>query len=370
MPAERFFIAINGGHTKSVACAISVDLGAVEVVEGESLNFHTYPHQVITYRFDELIDKLAHKVGVRLDDLRSCTERIALSMPGAGTTKDQALIEVCLLRPEWKDPSKYLILDDTWAGLVAGTLSSSGSCVFAGTGASIYMNDILGRQMNFFGKPNQIDGWGPIIGDFGSGFQLTVDMFRMFNREFDKGSTPELFHKVLEQEPDIGDMTNAQRWFDTLYIRYSYDWRIRFAKLASSATTSADSADPYPCAKALVEKAANDIIESVEIALGNFPGAKVLPVVFQGGMFEHSKLYRRVVSEKVEKLASGPVYLALFRPVVGALMLALGDLNVLPDQSTISDLHRAIKAMPQDERCLLIRAHGRAPFGKEEFNGR
>lgn len=369
MQAERFFIAVNGGHTRSVACAIPVDLGAVEAVEGESLNFHTYPHQVITYRFDDLLDKLAHKVGVRLDDLRNRTERIALSMPGAGTTKDQALIEVCLLRPEWKDPNKYLILDDTWAGLVAGTSSSSGTCVFAGTGASIYMNDIPQRKMNFFGKPNKIDGWGPVIGDFGSGFQLTVDMFRLFNREFDKGNTPKLFWEVLRLEPDIGDIGNSQRWFDTLYIRYNYDWRIRFAKLASAATSAADSTDPYPCAKALVEKAANDIIESIEIALGNFPGAKVLPVVFQGGMFENSKLYRGVVSEKVEKLASGPVYLALFRPVVGALMLALGDSNVLTDQSKISDVHKTIKAMPQEERCLLIRAHGRAPFGQEELNG-
>lgn len=368
MATDKFFIAVNGGHTSSVACAVRTDLGVVEVVKDESLNLHTYPHQVITYRFEGLLDKLANKLRVRLDDLPSCAERIVLSMPGAGTKQDQALIEVCLLRPLWKDSKRYLILDDTWAGLVAGTWSSRGTCAFAGTGASIYVGNTLGKSVEFFGKPNKIDGWGPIIGDFGSGFQLTTDMFRLFNREFDKGNEPKLFNKVLEEEPDIGDIGNAQRWFDTLYIRFSYDWRIRFAKLASAATSAADSAEPYPCAKALVEKTAKEMVNSIEIAVGKFPGVKALPVVLQGGMFEYSRLYTRLVSEEVEKLTSGGVYLALFRPIVGALIVALGDSVELPSQCRISNLCERIKEMPEEERDLLIRSNGHAPFSREKSN--
>ena len=61
-------------------------------------------------------------------------------MPGAATADEQDLVKYCLSRAGWKKPDKYVVVDDTWAGLVAGTLSYSGTCVFAGTGASIYVN--------------------------------------------------------------------------------------------------------------------------------------------------------------------------------------------------------------------------------------
>jgi len=367
-----FLVGVSGGHTRSVACAIGDDAQVFGVVEGESLNMHTYPHQEVVFRFVRLLDQLANRVGVRLDELRRRTARIVLSMAGAGTVADQRLIELFLLRDTWAEPKTYVILDDTWAGLLAGTFSCRGVCAFAGTGASVYVSEKVGETIDFHddthpftpskadfhGGRRKIDGWGPTIGDFGSGFQLATDMFRFFNRELDRGNSPELFQEVLRQDRYISAMGNVQLWFDSLYIRYT-DWRIRFAKLASVATSAADGGDPH--AVALVEKAASDMIESIVVALEKFPSAKAMPIVFQGGMFEFSKLYRDAVAEAAQKMTSGPVYLAMLRPIVGALIVAMADSNKIPHRSAIDGLFGQIKSLPDQDRALLIRSDGHAP---------
>ena len=374
-----FLIAVSGGHTRSVACAIGSEAQILGVVEGESLNMHTYPHQEVVFRFVRLLDELASTVGVRIDEFRRRATRIVLSMAGAGTVTDHRLIEHFLLHDTWAEPNTYIILDDTWAGLLAGTLSCTGVCAFAGTGASVYVSEKIGEtidfhddtqlsimsEVRFHGGKRKIDGWGPTIGDFGSGFQLATDMFRLFNRELDRGNPPELFREVLREDRDLRTIGNVQLWFDSLYIRYT-DWRIRFAKLASVATSAADRGDPH--AITLVKKAAYDMIESIVVAIEKFPQARTMPIVFQGGMFEFSKLYRDTVAEGAQKMTSGPVYLAMFRPIIGALVLAMADSPKIPDKSALGNLLGQIKDLSERDRALLIRSDGHAPQGMEVLN--
>lgn len=363
MAKQKYYIGINGGHSKSVAFAINDDLSTLEVVKSDSLNMHTYHIEQVLLRFENLINKLAIKAKVHPKELQNGTEKIVLSMPGAATPDEQALVKLCLSRAGWKELSKCIIVDDTWAGLVAGTASYIGTCAFAGTGASIYVNEERsGAGKFFFGKPHKIDGWGPTIGDFGSGFQLATDMFHLFNRELDNGNTPDLFYEVLKREPLIKELKNSQRWFDTLYIVSPRDWRIKFAQLAATATSAADLPNPDPHAKILVETSAANMTESIKIALKRFPKARDLPVVFQGGMFEYSNLYRELVLKAIKKITRHQVYLALLRPVVGAILLALGNLNRLPSQLSIKEIYRSILTKPEDERLLLLRPNGQAPF--------
>lgn len=370
MAKRAYNIGVQGGHTKSTALAVGDDLHILGVAHGESLNLHTYPPHEVLRRLEHLLEKLASEANMSLTELLNSTAKTALAMPGAGAEDDLALIKVCLVRPIWKEESRCLILDDTWAGLVAGAFLSRGTCAFAGTGASIYVNDKVEKEVKFYGKPHKINGWGPLIGDFGSGFQLATYMFRFFGRELDTKGTSELFDKLIEIEPRIKVISNAQRWFDALCIMNPHDWRIKFAKLARAVTSSADAATPDLHAMTLVKTVANEITDSIGIALQRFPGARNLPVVLQGGMFEHSKLYRKLVIETFKPQITNNIYLAFFRPVIGALLLALVDmkrpLEQSLDMSVIKELYRNVQALPEGKQQLLTRVDGYAPFISEE----
>jgi N-acetylglucosamine kinase-like BadF-type ATPase len=182
----------------------------------------------------------------------------------------------------------------------------------------------------------KFDGWGPILGDFGSGFQLAVDLVRFLAREFDHERVPPIFQDVLSIEPQINDLESLQLWFDGLYLAYPDAWRIRFARLASAVTTAADRSDPDPDARRLVEESALGMAKTIEIAFQRHElDTEGLPLVFQGGMFEHSELYRQTVINQVARKCGTVGAPGRFRTAAGALLMALAHAPTLPPDDVL-----------------------------------
>ena len=344
-------IGISGGHSSSTALAVTPDGDALAAVPGESLNFHTFHHDVVTQRLESLLDSLARRLCIERKVLLDAADRTVVAFPGAATKEDQALAEVCVQAAGLVDKDKHEIADDTWAGLVAGTGSLCGVCAFAGTGASVF----VGRGQ-VAGKPNKIDGWGPIIGDFGSGFELAVEMFRLFGRSYDQGQMPRLFYDVRTEFPKIRSDKHTQKWFDTLFMVHHDSWRITFAETARVATHEADSPDPDPVAVRLVTAAAENMAESIEIAIKRCaPDVNDLRIVFQGGMFRYSALYTNVVASRIRHLTTGQVSLSRFRPVVGAALMALAGLGPSKQfsQELVEVIGESIGLLDRQEQQLL-----------------
>lgn len=363
---NEIFIAISGGHSSSQTFAFHPDIGPLGAAAHTGINPHLYPYQTLKTQFVDLLDKLAVNVKTSSREIYNRTTKIVLSCAGAASVADQALLRVCLAEVFGETTNRqYIIVDDTWAGLVAGALTLKGTCAIAGTGASVFVG--LGKKPT--GWQGKLDGWGSIIGDYGSGFQLAVDMFRKFVRFWNEhDETPPLFRKVcalVKSEPlchhlpHLIGIENTQKWFDTItLIDFKKEWRIHFARLAAVATRSADSLKPNPMATELVNVAASELARTIETALKRWPEAKKSPLVFQGGMFEHSNLYRSLVSERIKGIMQGPVALARFRPILGASLLALQESGMIMGTEGQSFLNGCLKSMPSKSRALLIR--GRA----------
>jgi N-acetylglucosamine kinase-like BadF-type ATPase len=161
----NLFIGISGGHQASTTIAIR-DGTVVGCATGEGLNLHTVQPLKLASRLGALLENLADRVGIKPMALRDETAKLVLALPGAEISYGQELAGTCLLLIEWRDRSKFFIADDTWAGLIGG-LQRRGICAFAGTGAAVYVG-----QGEFVEDPNRkIDGWGHILGDYGSGYQ-------------------------------------------------------------------------------------------------------------------------------------------------------------------------------------------------------
>lgn len=347
----ELYIGVFGGHQKSTAVAIR-DSAICCCVTGKGLNLHSIQHLKVTNRLGVLLTSLAEKLGLSHTALREQTTRLVLALPGAATKFEKEIAETCLLLNGWNNRSQYSIADDTWAGLIAGSLDRRGICVFAGTGAAVFVG------LGDFPEDNtrKIDGWGHILGDFGSGFQLALEMFRLIGRLLDKGQSSPLFDDLLRAERSICGVEDLQRWFDQLYVVHRDDWRIRFAELAAVVTAAADrQEDADSDAVRLVNKAAEGIAESIGIAIERFaPVSLELPIVLQGGMFEYSCLYRHRVAEILRRKYPNEIVMASFRPVVGAGLMACAEDFILPPSELRQRVTESIGALSAGEQETLL----------------
>jgi N-acetylglucosamine kinase-like BadF-type ATPase len=346
------YIGIYGGHQSSYAVAMT-DEKVLGCVSGESLNLHTYSPAVVVVRLKRLLNDLSVRIGINASRLQDRTRRMVLALPGAATETDQLLTEFCIHQNGWRDVSKYTVVDDTWAGLYAGTFSASGVCAFAGTGASVFIG--LGNFRP--GRLHKIDGWGPVLGDHGSGFQLVVDFFRFLGRELDKGIVPALFDEVLEYDKNIENIENVQNWFDQLFIFYPEDWRIKFAELAIPINQAANrKGTPDITAIRIVSEAAMSMAQTIDIALTRYANqTEELPIVLQGGMFEHSVLYRDTVISTIKDKYPNSIYLSPYHTVIGAALLALTNSAPRVDLEIVAPLLKSINTLSEKERIVLSR---------------
>jgi N-acetylglucosamine kinase-like BadF-type ATPase len=321
-------------------------------VKGDGLNMHTVPHLKLASRLSALLENLADRISLRPAQLKAETAKLVMAVPGAEVDYGQHLAEASLFLNDWTDRSKFFIADDTWAGLIGGALRRRGICAFAGTGAAVYVG--LGEFTT--NKRQKIDGWGHILGDFGSGYQLALKMFRFLGRCLDRDSQSSLFDEILSEDSRISDPDNIQHWFSQLYTLYTEDWVIRFARMAAVVTRAANRPEnPDEDARGFVVESAEEMVESIMLAVRRFmPESQELPIVFQGGMFEHNDLYRRTVAARLKEIHPSPVGMGSFRPVVGAALMACASDSMLPDNPTRSRILSSIDDLSPHEQAILV----------------
>lgn len=359
------YIAISGGHSKSTAVAADAHFRVLAVAEivGRSVNHHMYHQSEVEEAIIALHDKLLEKMNIhRTVNLFNIVHRIACSIAGAATESDRLLTEICFAGAGWELFRKNLtVVDDTWAGLLAGTLASNGICGFSGTGSSVY----VGTGSRFDGRPFKTDGWGAILGDRGSGFQLAVDTFQYLTTHYDQYAViAPLFEIISKVERRIRDIDSLQRWFDSLAIGKDQSWRVTFASVASAITRDADISGELSESGQLVTAVAERMADTIEWAHKNNKCSSDTPIVFQGGMFEHSSLYTRIVSNRLRSLTTGDIGLARYRPVIGALLLAYTAAMATRLDSYCESIEGSIAGLSEEDQLLLIRRNGDMPRRK------
>jgi N-acetylglucosamine kinase-like BadF-type ATPase len=211
------------------------------------------------------------------------------------------------------------------------------------------------------GKPWKLDGFGPILGDWGSGFRLATRYFEEYGRHYDRFAKPELiplFRDLLEMRPDIEGVDGVVKWFAKLRQEHTEDWYVPFADLAAMVTNAGERDKPDLFAVGLVRQSARELAKTIQVGLTraertlrNRKNSKMtvdsLPIVCVGEMFLHSKVYCEEVRKAVaETYPNNKVFVAKFTPVVGAALMAFADDRILPSREDIVRIARSVLAHP------------------------
>lgn len=274
-----------------------------------------------------------------------------------------------------------LVLDDTITGLIAGIGNLKGICAFSGSGSSVFNGNDLVLPPEIAPRPNKIDGYGPLLGDRGSGFKISIELLSkslnlwdidasklnslrtQTDSEQNLSQRNELYDWLVEEDSQLEDVLATQVWFDTLIANSvpgkdpategsasvrelnlgeasRLPWAVRLAHLNRHAIQQVDKAlsngnlaraksespiSALSIASAAISRAAIEMANSTRIALTGLPDETTLPIVCQGGVFQNSQYY---FEEYRRAMAGyeGKIFRSAFHPVVGALTASVaGD---------------------------------------------
>jgi N-acetylglucosamine kinase-like BadF-type ATPase len=194
--------------------------------------------------------------------------------------------------------------------LVAGTPAQWGVALISGTGSLCWARAPDGASV-------RVGGWGYLLGDEGSGYDLAVRALRLAAQTADgRAAAHTLLAAVLEywglDEP-------------TQLIGYVYRPELTRAAIAEVGTlvvNLAEAGDTH--AVGLIEQASGELAQLVTAAVGKL-GLDAPPLALSGGLFATSMRLRAALLSRVGT-GLGPVtYVA--EPVVGAITLARGMLQ-------------------------------------------
>jgi N-acetylglucosamine kinase-like BadF-type ATPase len=168
--------------------------------------------------------------------------------------------------------------------LLAAADVDHGIGLVSGTGSSAYGRSADGAEVS-------AGGWGHLLGDEGSGYDIAVRALRAVTSAIDGRGPDTVLVRLLTER--LGASEPAQ-------LRERSYPPASVTAIAALATTVLAAADEDAVAGSILDSAADDLVALVDgcasrLAAG--PGARVVPVVLAGGLLgPGSALYRRVVA--------------------------------------------------------------------------
>jgi N-acetylmuramic acid 6-phosphate etherase len=303
------FLAIDGGGTHTVALLAAKKSDSPDwtiVGRGES-----GPSNIQAVGTANALNALNEAVAAAFS--AAGLERIpvaggCLGLAGAGRLPDQTLIQDWARRINLA--TKIKITTDADILLAAGTPDGWGLAIIAGTGSMVYAGAPDGRTARG-------GGWGYLLGDEGSGYNLVMTGLQAVAWADDDRGPPTGLTKAFLTKMGL---QNPQELIPAIY-QGSWD-RAALAGLAPVVLEAAEAGDPV--AGSIVGNEAQLLAETAGAAARKLGLEKTpLPVALAGGLLLGSQSYRQLLVNglKTCNLQPNPVHL-VEEPARGAVRLA------------------------------------------------
>ncbi|WP_390891127.1 N-acetylglucosamine kinase [Gemmata palustris] len=309
--AEQLVLGIDGGGTSTIVllAARTAD-GWKALGRGEAgpSNRHAVGTSSALAALDEATTRAFTAAGRSRQPVRAA----CLGLAGAGRPGDQEIVR------EWAARAKLAeavdVIEDAALLLAAGTPNGAGVAIVAGTGSMAFARCADGRTA-------RSGGWGPLLGDEGSGYAIALAGLRAAARSAD-GRAP-----VTPLTDRLLAALGLKRPQELVGVVYRGGDRASLAALAPVVLEAAESGDPV--ADSIVREAASELAAAAAAAARALDLGASFPVALAGGLLVSGPGYReRFLAALSERgLTAAPVTLVR-EPAEGAVRLALDRISV------------------------------------------
>jgi N-acetylmuramic acid 6-phosphate etherase len=311
-PAPDLCLGIDGGGSHTMALLARLDDGSV-VGHGEAgpSNLHTVGLEGASRALDDAVDRAFADAGRS----RGPVAVACLGLAGAGREEDRALLLDWAARVDLADAVE--VTTDAALLVAEGTPEGWGVAVVAGTGSIAYGLDENGREA-------RAGGWGPFLGDEGSGYGLALEALRAVARAADGRDPPTQLQERLLTALGLRQPQELIR-----YVHGGAD-RAALAALAPVVLEVAEAGDRT--AQQVVLNGAQELARAIEVVTDELGfDRQHLPLALAGGLLAESARYRRCLVDALKDTGIVPEPLARVEfPARGALRRALSIDPPLP----------------------------------------
>lgn len=272
-------VGIDGGGTHTRAALARADSGIiVGRGSGGPGNFHSGTRETLLFSVEEAVNQAFGMAGL----LPEPVARIVAGLAGAGTASARREAGIAIGSLPWAQTAHIEVISDLELAFSAAFGSRAGVLLVAGTGSSCLARDKSGDL-------HQVGGWGALLDDDGSAFDLSRRALRALVFAFDgRGPSTALREAIFNQ------------WGISCHNEFLQALRERstpgaLAGLARSVLDTAAAGD-IP-AKQVVEEATDGLVTMVQTALRKC-GDPPPPVSLHGGLFA-TDAYREALERRI-----------------------------------------------------------------------
>lgn len=297
-------LGIDAGGTKTLALLADGDGHILSEGRAGAANLQTE---------GELeVEKILHTVIDRATQGRDLTlSAVCLGIAGVDRADDARIIGEIMRRLGYR--SKTLIVNDALIALVAGAGARPGVVVIAGTGSIAY-------GVNQHGVAARAGGWGPTLGDEGSGYWVGRRALAAVMREADcRGPRTDLTPLVLRHF----SLPNPDALVAEIYHRPQE----RRAVASLAAVVDQARAEGDRVAIDIMTRAADELTLAAASVINRLGmRGEQFPILLAGGMLKESRWLRSEVLRRMAEVAPrSMVALLTEEPAVGAVRLAIAQ---------------------------------------------
>lgn len=304
-----YVLGVDGGGSHTVCLVVDHEGNILGSGESGPSNYHStgLPAAV------EAIWKSIEMAVAAAPSVTFPVEAICLGLAGVDTPQDEEL-----LRREVEKLNvarATCVVNDTEIALFGGTGGGPGVVVVGGTGSAAFGCDGCGHKA-------RSGGWGWILGDEGSAFDIAQKALRAVVRTLEGRDQAKLLVEALIARWHLPDMD-----FLTAELRGRSWSRRDVAGLADWVTDCAKRGDPV--ALSIISRAGQDLGSLAVTVIRRLGMQGNFPVVLTGGVFRAGELVCEPLRDTVLEVAPQARFIEPeYPPVLGAVFMSLQHLDL------------------------------------------
>jgi len=322
---QNVILAIDGGGTSTRSLAIDSNGAVMGRGEGGPSNHILAPWDVVRASIEAAIHGACKEAGLKAGDV-GC---ISLGTAGIGPNGEGKEVIEDLAR-EILPADKVMATGDMVIAFHGAVMGDFGVVVNAGTGSVVY-------GVSPRGASRQVGGWGHILGDEGSAYDIAVRALRAGARHFD-GRGP--FTTLVDRIPEALEVSDyIQVAFKIYGLNMS---REEISVLARAVDEEAKKGDVI--SRQILRSAGEELALAVAVAIRELGMEEMtVPVSYIGSVFDSGERIVRPFAETIMMRYPRAVVLPpKFPAVIGAFVLGAKEIGWKISESLLMNIKKRL----------------------------
>lgn len=300
-----YLIGVDGGGSKTTALIAGLDGNVVGRGIGGSSNYHAIGIEAACKALDQAIENAFSSANLSPDS--TTVKAACFGLAGVDRPGDQAPLQAWA-ENRWPG-MPAIFVSDARLVLEAGTPDGWGIGVICGTGSIV-----IGRSMD--GQTARAGGWGYLLGDEGSGYDIGLTALRSVVRAADGRGQETLLTEAILTHWGLGVVNDL-----VSFVYRSEVTKKEIAALAALVEVTALRGDNV--SQGILNTAGHELALAAEVVINRLMLPQTVPCALVGGIFLHGKLVLEQFFASTRELGVvlSPVQ-QVAEPALGAVRLA------------------------------------------------